>query len=1549
MARELKAKVELDVKGAQDLAALNKELEELRTELAALKSQGIKTAFDGLKAPLDSLNTNLRGLPNSMKSFATGSKDAFKAAKTSADDATKSYKNTKSVIEQTGKVLQAIARQSKNATINIHEMEESVRVARKVLRELDPLVGNGGISNRQANRLTNLIGRFSAGDINFADFQRLGRQASKAFSDAYNKALEENRGYTANQARRVITEQNVTTLEQNRAAAAQKTADAHAKNEETLRRQIALNNEAIAQQESISERTRKATEERGKQEEANTRRALENEERAATLKQQAADKYRDYQQQAAAAELARQQKLAKNEQARLVLQEQLRAMAEGTYNIDEKAVQKLLRSTARLKDTLRTITNFAATGGFKGTAGAEATSILRAQNFYSDIYAQAIDWKRVNSEEGKAADTLGRMIVDVKSLQSGINRVHTAFGQMASTLSAVRQIGVEFRKTITAIVQPIANIVSRLSSAAFRSSLDALKQMELSQIGFGNFYGQSAVSGIMTNIKQEALLSPMSAAQLSSYVSQIAPLSKGNSQLAIDATMGVAKMIQYSGGEVATEMEYVIKNLRDVIAKGKALAIDIRQFNRAMPALTKVLADMGESDLIKNGELVIDEAHAPKLLEAFQKVNEYGDVSTIFEKTSETISGLMERVEEQVQFLLIDVGEFSGLTKLIKDTISDFLNDSDGLLEHIKTQAQFIGRDVTNWLKTRDWERVLNIAKEVASTLWNGLKESLGVLKSALGGSDWESTLKNLAQLISNFIKGIAQSYSWLLGIMNGLNKSGILGSGLVQGGMGVLGFLSGNAGTLLTGALRAFGNFQGTVNQATFSLIHAMEAQQAELIKSATTISTFDEALLIASKSIAGFAETLLQIDTAAGGVLTAEQREIVQKELNNQATQRETLERQAHTIAAKADTAAAEMETAARNANTASLSGNTTAAKTGLLGPAATGAGTKIGSILSTAAKGLLAGVLVGSISSSLTETISNAAGNDKYGSANAGNWVGSVGGFAAGGAMIGSAIPGIGTLAGAIVGGLAGVLKALLEQNGILDQARIDELEEFKETVNNGTYVKQLLSTVEGGNNLTTEQINSLNSQLVKQMNQWSQSWPNGSATMLKEYLNRITINGHDIETEVKKINDDIRENANLLWKYVEADDVEKGNDFANTLSGMGYSSYEIAAMIYGKAAEAGKDPNAIRDYLLKWGSTNDAAGNDYTWKDIAVMSEEDKLAVQKKLQTAWFEIGKEGAANMAGDNAQKEEFAYEFADVMSKFLVGAVDKIDEEKLLSLVDWADYANTAGAGGVKSIFSSLGLGLSSEGALGVFNGKSDEDFKSLIEKYGLTSDNIELLGNSITETVADHDDINKTIETMTAGQKKQEIEAFEILNYMKYEKSTSDYLKDSIYPKLLDIEKAAKEGAGTTVEIQPSNNEFLNDASEQSQARANAVMDWMRSLNPKNRYNGGILYRAAGGGARGVDTIPAMLQQGEFVVRKSTVDKIGLGALNALNTGNMGYFARVMGRQNIYGDYNGARTWNTTSNDNRKSIRNFVKIVNKTQGARLNSYYGLANRLAR
>ena len=99
--------------------------------------------------------------------------------------------------------------------------------------------------------------------------------------------------------------------------------------------------------------------------------------------------------------------------------------------------------------------------------------------------------------------------------------------------------------------------------------------------------------------------------------------------------------------------------------------------------------------------------------------------------------------------------------------------------------------------------------------------------------------------------------------------------------------------------------------------------------------------------------------------------------------------------------------------------------------------------------------------------------------------------------------------------------------------------------------------------------------------------------------------------------------------------------------------------------------------------------------------------------------------------------------------------------------------------------------------------------------------------------------------------------------------------------------------------------------------------------------------------GGPIGVDTVPVMAQRGEFVVRKSVVDKVGLPAMSALNLGDTKLASALMGRPNTVSD-NHTRTYNDTTNNNHRSVRQFIKIVNKNNSGAGNSYRRLGARAA-
>lgn len=78
----------------------------------------------------------------------------------------------------------------------------------------------------------------------------------------------------------------------------------------------------------------------------------------------------------------------------------------------------------------------------------------------------------------------------------------------------------------------------------------------------------------------------------------------------------------------------------------------------------------------------------------------------------------------------------------------------------------------------------------------------------------------------------------------------------------------------------------------------------------------------------------------------------------------------------------------------------------------------------------------------------------------------------------------------------------------------------------------------------------------------------------------------------------------------------------------------------------------------------------------------------------------------------------------------------------------------------------------------------------------------------------------------------------------------------------------------------------------------KINAVL---AKVETQKKAQGGLIYKADGGNIfqpKGTDTVPAMLTPGEFVMKKSAVDRIGAGNLSAMNKGyakggKVGYYA--------------------------------------------------------
>jgi len=119
---------------------------------------------------------------------------------------------------------------------------------------------------------------------------------------------------------------------------------------------------------------------------------------------------------------------------------------------------------------------------------------------------------------------------------------------------------------------------------------------------------------------------------------------------------------------------------------------------------------------------------------------------------------------------------------------------------------------------------------------------------------------------------------------------------------------------------------------------------------------------------------------------------------------------------------------------------------------------------------------------------------------------------------------------------------------------------------------------------------------------------------------------------------------------------------------------------------------------------------------------------------------------------------------------------------------------------------------------------------------------------------------------------------------------------------------------------------------------AAERARQEFLRTVIPNIKFNSGGLvpkYFANGGFSKGTDTVPAMLTPGEFVVRKSAVDELGVSQLHKINDGNLpgGNFNSV---------YNYGISVNvTSSNANPNEIaRTVINQIKQIDAQRIRSY---------
>lgn len=390
----------------------------------------------------------------------------------------------------------------------------------------------------------------------------------------------------------------------------------------------------------------------------------------------------------------------------------------------------------------------------KGNEDAHLRTLRKIQDTQREI--NGLIYKQ-NSGYQKSIEHLKKISKLTQVLQQVFQRTSAFVGSVTSIASTIRSQAQNLFGYLRNGIRQLTGQLRNQLTSAISAGTEQFDKLEKAKIGFESFYGGQA-NQVLKTVRAEALKTPIvTAGDLADYVSQLAPVSGGDANLAINAALGALKAIQYSGNDTS-EMEYVVKNIRDVIAKGKATAIDVRQFNRALPAMTKALEAMGESEFLKDGELKITPQNAKSILKMFADLNTNPNspVRNISERMLNTTAGMKQLFQEIRTNAFETIYTESGLADLVKQFYKMASNTE--VWDKFTTSISKFISNVLDKLKAIDWK---SLGKRLSEGMTQIIATLKGAAKTVFESLGVDTNGKSITDLVNGFLqnRGVWQQF----------------------------------------------------------------------------------------------------------------------------------------------------------------------------------------------------------------------------------------------------------------------------------------------------------------------------------------------------------------------------------------------------------------------------------------------------------------------------------------------------------------------------------------------------------------------------------------------------------------------------------------------------------------------------------------------------------------------------------------------------------------------------------------------------------------------
>lgn len=1061
----------------------------------------------------------------------------------------------------------------------------------------------------------------------------------------------------------------------------------------------------------------------------------------------------------------------------------------------------------------------------------------------------------------------------LKSMQTVYTRMASMTQTMSAAISAASGLFSNMRTAATSFFRYFTNgfrrafaYVRNLATSTLRAGYEQREKIEQAQIGFAAFFGKENVPAVTQTIRSEAAKTPIvDAGSLASYVQQLAPISKGNASLAINASLGILKSLVYSGSDIS-EGEYVIKNIRDVIAKGKATAIDIRQFNRALPGLEQALKESGQTGFIdKEGKLNITKANVGQVLDLFAKLNTEANspLKNIEEEQLRTLSGLKQLFTEKKTTAMETIMEKAGFFDLVKDVFG-IANDDDKWTTIANTVGNVLQPVVTkihDFINSVDWRELGYKISSFFGVIWDGVKEAKNILSLALKdafGTNTEQVFMRLAEIIRHFIVGFAEGTRDVIAFASDIIKR--LSGGNIERFVEMVGkYLVSPLGKLIQMLLGLSQNGIGALSRV-FANIASMYKGMGDLwtwasSKGATSFSN----RVVSNLTVGQMTAAQLQ-QALAGKPVTASGKNVVNVAAAGAATGVAALGKEASASASKFIGVKDKLTT--------------------------------FGMAVSRIAIKLMSAVLAGGtiylLSAGLAELVRslNRENQAVQGVANALEVLGAVIAGGVAGKLLGGGLTG--GLIGAAIGAAAALVKLSAAAREAAEKETKKKVEEIEDKQKQAIYDGIVAAMKAQGINVDTGT---------------DEGWY--ADQKLKQYINSTDPSSISYNRAANIFAEALRykNTAEKLVEYTKSDEFQNAGGAYLNLDANTETRNNLAKMIRwfrlnGDSFDyEGSSNEAVIKSYLNGGKITDKQAHLLLdkWKELDVTEAENTTELSKNITATKENTNMTEGAKTAIENATKSV----------NELQGKIDEIYKDYRKEFID--------GSNPIKSFWNTI---------VGFFTGNING------RALGLNN-NAEIDVNG-EKKIATIDDVKSAISTR----------ASELARDIKNE--TDAAKKKQLQEELAEILVALRFAS----EDQYSRNSsmFIQDYID----KLPWLIDYLKKILA-NKATGGMItpIHRATGGALGVDTVPAMLQPGEFVMRKASVSKAGLSTMFALNRGDLAAAARSLGSR-FGGSYNNSRNWNSVVNNNQKNQNNYIRVFNRNTSARVSSYYGLANRIA-